>query len=415
MKPIPLDYVPPESDFEQFKDGEYFVIAARWSSLDDQDRPILVAQKDGRLVVRAHLLLEGKDDGPPYSCSLREVPLLVRAFGGDVNRLPPVPAITDAGAITSYLEKAEELLVSQKPLKVVVSNGWVNSVEGMEVPPGLFYFRICDITPHNKDGEPEPKQGQYGPIFFLHLEIVAGEGGSKTPWEGAVTRELMNYAIETRVGEDGVLRPDWQRRKGGDSAGAYTKAATILAHLMQYTAPVLFQDGYIHSNPNNLLPDWKREALKTKAVFKGYRAKADKSAFINLKWATVEPVASGGFSSSAPVQSSSAVRVDYALIDTRARILLKQLMSTLAGEDAFIGDSDNWTDAGKRVAKQWLSPLKQQQQIPGVFRELTFEHVQRIFEYVRKEIKDEAVLRLVDVLYDKLLAVGIHEIPDSEF
>ena len=408
MRRIPKDYKPPENDFETFEDGEYKVIGLQWYSVDDKERPILVAQKDGRLVGRAYMIIEDDVSGPPYSCELGQMGLLVQAFGGDVDKLPPVPEVSQAGKVTAYMEKVQELAVG-KTIEVTVSKGWVNSVEGIQVPPGLYYYELEGFNPTNEDGEPILKAGEYGQFFFVLSRILAGEGGAETPWKGAVVRDLVNYSItvDTSMGEP---IPEWQRTK----QGAFTKSAALLAHFMQYTAPGMFEEGYVHSDPYNLLPDWWEEAQKEKVVYKGYRAKTKDGKYVNMNWSTVEPVPNfAGPRESSRTQETNKRQQQ---VEEKGREGLIAFMNLLAGGDAFSNVGTlALNQAGKTAAKTYLTPLKQKGILStGTLTNLSFDDVMRVVENV--EVGEELVEGVTKIKHSLAAAgVGFEEEGNGDF
>lgn len=398
MRSIPTNYEPPENDFETFDDGEYKVIGLQWYSVDDQDRPILVAQKDGRLVGRAYMVLEDDVSGPPYSCELGQMGLLVKAFGGDVAQLPVVPELSQAGLVTTYMEKVQQLAVGQT-IEAKVSKGWVNSLEGMQVPPGLYYYQLDSMSPVDENGEPSLEKGEYGKYFFIHSRILAGEGGADTPWKGAVVRDLMNYSISVDD-SSGEPVPEWQKTK----QGAFTKSAALLAHFMQYTGPGLFEEGYVHSDPYNLLPDWLNEAQKESIVYKGYRAKSKDGKYINMNWSTIEAVP--GFAGPKADERTTEVNKRQQQVEEKGREGLISFMNLLAGGEAFsnVGTLDLSQD-GKVAAKKYLTPLKQKGILTtGTLSKLTFDDIMRVVENVEVE---EDLAEGVAKIKSQLAAAGV--------
>jgi hypothetical protein len=403
VQTIPRDYEPPENEFEQFPDGSYKVKGITWFSQDEHNRPILVAQKDGRLVGRCHLILEDDEEGPPFSVSMGQMALLVKAFGGDISKLPPTPEVSQAGKVSLFMEAVEKLATG-KVVEVEVSNGWANQIDGMVVPPGLYYYKLETIGPRNEDDEPEPIEGKYGPYFYLYSRIVAGEGGGPTPWKDAVVRDTLSYAIET----DNNNNPQWQVTKNG----AFTAAATRLARLMQFTAPDLFEEGYVHSNPYNLLPDWLTEAQKADLVYKGYRNKADKSKYVNMNWDSVEPAVEPDANLPFEPDTKSNDRQQHA--EVKAREALIAFMNTLAGGEAFTNVGTlSLSAGGKAVAKQYFTPLRQKGVLTtGTLSNLTFDDMVNVLTHI--EIADAKLKEQVDNIRHNLVAAGIG-VDDGDF
>ena len=382
MKPIPADYVPPEQEFDTFDDGEYMVKGFEWFSVNDSERPILVAQKDGRMVGRLNFKLEEGEDGPPYSLEMGDMALLVLAFGGDIDKLPEQPPLDKPGMISAYMEAVQSLCDTGKASKAYVEKGWVNWVEGMQVV-GFNYFILEDMWPKDDNDDPTFKEGEWGPYFSLRFRVTAGEGGGVTKFKGASFSEIRSYSVV--VNEDGdVPEADWERTK---VTGQPTKSAVILSRLMEHTAPAMFEDGFVPSNPYNLLPDWLREAKKVNRELKGYRAKEEKGNKIKLQWATVEPVQPIA-TVVEPVMEPHAP--EMVLVDAKAREYLKELLTMLAGGPAFVADSLDLTPLGKETAKEYLGPLKKAGVLShGVIKNLTFDEVKAIFMAVPIPTKNE--------------------------
>jgi len=210
MKAIDPNYVPPERTFAKYQDGKYKVNGVEWFTLDAATkRPILVAQKDQKLVGRLRFKLVGEvdKDGPPMSLVSGEMALLAKAFGISVTDLPKLPGENQPALMTSYMEAVRDSINSKKKeLEVTVAGGWVNAegVPGMGIPEGYFHFHLANVT-GDKDsaGNPAPKQGQYGKFFYVTFQIDFAEGGRETPYRGAEWTELVPYrSEERRVGKE---------------------------------------------------------------------------------------------------------------------------------------------------------------------------------------------------------------------
>jgi len=400
MRTIPSDYVPPASSFSTFADGKYKVRGFEWTSKSEDGQPILVAQRDGRMVARLRFKLESGEEGPPYSLSISEVSQFVKALGGDVSALPPVPDLQYPAKVSLFLTKAQELSeAAASSVEVEVRDGWVKSVPGMEVPPGLYYMIMTDLFPVDPDtGDPVPRDGQFGKYFFVEFEIVAGEGGSETPFKGAKVRDLLNYSITVEGNE-----PDFAKTP----QGAYTISATILAHVMQYTAPAMFEEGWVPSNPFNLLPDWLREARAAKKLVKAYRAR-DKKGRVVIQWETFSPVSGA---SSSPGSSSSESRSTAARhnVDMNgiAKTLLVEMLTLLAGGPACVSGTFQLTEVGKTAAREYLSPLK----ADGTIRSssidgLDFDQIKGAFDKIAPRVP-EGKVDAFRRIYERLLGAGL--------
>jgi len=381
IQPIPEDYVPPESgEYDTFDDGQYTVQGFEWTSVNDSDRPILVAQKDGRMVGRMNFKLEDGDEGPPYSLELRAMPPLVLAFGGDVEELPERPSYDQPGKISAYMDAIQSLCINGNTTVAHVKEGWVRWLEGAEIV-GPYQFVLEDIWPKDEDDEPALADGEFGRFATVYFRITAGEGGSATKYKDAYFSEIYNYAVVVNEGTDGIPEIDWKRtpiQKG------YTSDARRLSKLMRYTAPSMFEDGYVVANPYNLLPEWLREAKRGELVeLKGRRGVGPKGGRVKLDGLNIETVLLTVIPES--VQEVKPPEPELVLVDAKARDALRTLLTILneGDESAFITNTFNVTPSGKETAIKYLGPLKKAGILShGVIKDLTFDEVQKIFEHI---------------------------------
>jgi len=105
MQRIPSDYVVPEQDeFDSVPDGQYTGEGLEFFTIDETTkRPILVSQKNGKMVARARIKTsEGQE--PPISLDLNQAKLMVMAFGGDVAGIAEIPTLDDIEGVANYLE-----------------------------------------------------------------------------------------------------------------------------------------------------------------------------------------------------------------------------------------------------------------------------------------------------------------------
>lgn len=373
MKIIPEDYQPPENEYASFANGTYKVKGIKWFTLDDKQRPMLKAQKDGKLVGRLRFILENGEDGPPYSLMIGDMGMLARAFGADTSKLPPVPMESQAGQVATYMQAVQEASTG-KVIEVTVKDGWVSTVKGMDVPTGYFYFYIADIFPD------APKQGEYGPYFHIAYEVVAGEGGSETPYKGARFIEIEGYVVKNVNGE-----ADWERTQSGEP----TAQSKRLSNLISWTAPNIVAGGEFNPpDPNNIIPYWKENALPQKRVLKGQRVKNDKNGRVQL--VTAEPAIGYNL----PQNGSSGRYLDNVDTDGKARALLVKAFDYLAGEPATFGADLKLTTKGSEIAKTYITPVKQQGKVTGTSMDkLSFEDVSQIFGYMVTIKADDPVIK----------------------
>jgi len=405
MQPIPEDYVPPESgEYETFDDGEYTVQGFDWISVNDSERPILVAQKDGRMVGRMKFKLEDGDEGPPYSLELRAMSVLVLAFGGDVDKLPERPSYDQPGKISAYMDAVQSLCITGNTTVVHVKEGWVRWVEGADIV-GKYQFVLEDIWPKDDNDEPVLGDGKFGPFANIYFRITAGEGGSPTKYKDAYFNEIYNYAVTVNEGADGVPEIDWKRtpiEKG------YTSDARRLSKLMQYTAPSMFEEGYVVSNPYNLLPEWLREVQSGKLVeMKGERGVGPKGGRVKLDGLNIELVLPTVLPESVPEPEVQPPAPETVLEDAKARDALVTLLTVLteATESAFIANTLDVTSSGRETAKKYLGPLKAKGVLShGVIKNLSFDEVQAILENIEVP---EAHKETLTKLRHQVAAIGV--------
>jgi len=392
MQPIPEDYVPPESgEYETFDDGEYTVQGFDWISVNDSERPILVAQKDGRMVGRLRFKLDDGEEGPVYSLEMRSMPVLVLAFEGDVDKLPEQPSLNQPGKISAYMDIVQSLCITGKTTVVHVKDEWVRWIEGMDIV-GKYQFVLEDMWPKDDNDEPVTREGKFTPFITVYFRVTAGEGGSPTKYKDAYFSEIYNYAVVVNEGADGVPEIDWKRtpvEKG------FTSDARRLSKLMQYTAPSMFEEGYVVSNPYNLLPEWLREVKSGELVeMKGERAPGPKGGRVKLDGLNIELVLPTVITEP-EVQPPAPETV---LEDAKARDVLVTLLTVLneGAESAFITNTLDVTSSGRETAKKYLGPLRAKGVLShGVIKNLSFDEVQAIFKNIEvPEVHKETLTKL---------------------
>lgn len=406
MRAIDPNYEASDSgDFEKFPSGKYTAIAIEWFSLNDHNEPILKAQKDLKLVGRLTFILEGNKAGPPFSLTLSEMPLLVRAFGKDVKNLPALPEENQPGKITEYMKAVENICKGE--VDIEVNKGWANNVKGMVVPDEYFYFNLTDIFPKDEKGDPYPRDGDYGLYFVAEFTVFAGEGGSETPYKGVKFNEIIPYAVTVVNGE-----PDWEKTK---VTLQYSAAGQRLSNLVRMSAPSmnLLDTDYKFTNPHNILTDWFKHLSQDNVLLKGGRVKTDRRICLDLN--SVKPV--NGYSAPKPVYTTGASPVETKTIsnlnesDSKARSIADELLSYLAGEPAV--ENNMLTPIGKEMAGKYIKPPKQEGKVThGSFADLDYDDVMAIIDYVLTQISDD---KAIDEIKEKLIHVGVgFDLPQKE-
>lgn len=401
MKPIDPSYVPPETTFDQFPDGKYKVKGFEWFTKDEKDRPILVAQKDGKLVGRLRFNLSTGEEGPPMSCTLADMNLLVKAFG--VTKLPNLPDESYAAMVTKYMVDIRNLC-ADKELEVEVKKGWVNDIPGSGVPEGTYWFYISDVSSpeKNEKGEPKPKLGDYGFFFFVTF-TVDSEKGHDSPYKGATFTELVPYGIV--VNDNGEA--EFEKIKEGKYAGQNTGPATLLNKLMILGAPDTFGTEFTPPNPHNLLPFMKQKFLEARQMLEGQRVliekkvKGKQTSRIGLSWPGVKKVE--GYE--APKRLIEEMNID----DQCRQVLMEALTKLAEGKPVVMNGSFEFTDAGRAVAKKYLSPIRQEGLIEhGHPEELTPEEIVTILTTLQDKVGAEFKEKVV------MLSVGFSPQPIEE-
>lgn len=386
MKSIDPNYQPPEKTFASFEDGKYKVKGITWFTLDDKDRPILVAQKDGKLVGRFRFNLLDGQEGPPMSVTLPEMSLLAKAMGA--SRVPPVPDEGYAAMVTKFMIEIAQL-VADKQTEVDVAKGWVSYVPGMVVPEGYYHFHISDIHgDKDEKGQPKPREGDWGPYFYVVFTVDYGEGGKETPYKGLEFSELVSYGIEVVDGE-----ADFKRAEDG----SYTSEAARLSKLMRLGAPHAFGGDFSPPNPHNLLPFIRDKFLEAHQMLKGSRAVSERKnkgkvvRKLGLSWATLEM--------SDLAQSEPKRLIESMNPDDKARDILVEALKTLAeGKEVTILGTYNFTDVGRKVAKQYLSPLRSEGLIEhGSVETLTVDEIITILTALVNHVGPEFKERVLAV------------------
>lgn len=394
MKPVDPNYQPPEQSFDTFPDGKVKVKGFEWFSKDDKELPILVAQKDGKLVGRLRFTLMDGEEGPPMSVTLAEMNLLAKAFG--CKNLPTIPSEAYAGLITKFMIEIKNMC-QDKELEVEVKKGWVNSIPGTEVPEGTYWFYISDVSSpeKNEKGDPKPKMGDYGQFFFVTF-TVDSEKGHPSPYTGATFTELMPYAIVVNdKGEAG-----FETVKEGKYAGQITGEATRLNKLMILGAPDTFAQEFTPPNPYNLLPFLRQKFLESHQMLEGQRIlienKKKKTTRIGLSWPGVKKAE--GYEAPKRI-------IETMGIEDKVHQVLVEAFTQKAGQPAVVNGTYELTEAGRKVAKEIISPLKSEGLVEKKHQsleELTVEEVTTILTTMGpdyKEFKEKVVALGVGIIH----------------
>lgn len=237
-------------EFTTFADGKYKLSGIQWFTLDEEGAPIFVVQKNStNLVARFRGIVSGADDGPPGSVSVGEVALLVKAFGGDPDKLPP----RDDPA--AFLIAARDAINnSEKTLEVVVSGGWINRIPGMSLPVNKYFqFEVSRFTTADDVGEVAPKEGSWGRYFGVEFKVVGDMQGHPTKFDGATIWESIGYGL--RVGKEG--QPEFITKDDG----GWVSAAVQTSRFLEAFCPTIFESEF--RDTNNILPEVSEEIRRS--------------------------------------------------------------------------------------------------------------------------------------------------------
>ena len=175
-------------------EGQYTATHFAWFTTSEDGTPKLVEQ-GGRAVARCRFLQGPEDtEGPPGTFELGEIPLLVKAFGGDPAQLP----VSTNGNYTALLVAAQKL-AKGTPVNFKVKNGWVRNytISGFEFPEGHWQVKLVSLRPRNEVDKPywEESGGPYGGgYFFVKVKIVSDLSGKPSVYDGVTGDFIANYA-----------------------------------------------------------------------------------------------------------------------------------------------------------------------------------------------------------------------------
>jgi len=342
FKPIPADYDPGEAEFATFNDGSYKARSIEWFTVDEQDRPLLVVQKNGARVARYHLILEDGTQGPPGSCSASEAKLIARAFGVNVSQLPDYEE-DHAGSVSEYLSQVEALIEQQnKVVSVKVFNGWVNSIKGAELPTGMYDVKLVSILKPKDQTVPHWIEGKFGKYCVFTFEVT-----NNPEWAGTQVTQIVSYALKA----DTTKTPPelgWETMKNSNDP---SRGAVQMSTLITLFAPEVFS-GVTFADYENILPEFLGYAVKNGAVVRMLRQPNSKNTSMLFNITTAELV----------TDVKVVQQVEASNPDEDARQVFKRMVSTLGGEVCF-SSGFNLNALGKKVAKEYLVPLKEKKVI----------------------------------------------------
>jgi hypothetical protein len=399
IQPIPDDYEPPQGgEFENLPDGKYQVKGIQWFSTTDEGFPCLVSQVNG-MVGRLRFIQIDGENGPPMGLPLHQMPLLIKAFKGDIKNLPPIPEETDANSVGQYMqyiatcinEKETELEIEQK-------DNWVNDVPGMAIEtPGYYIFRPIEVvsTLEEKGMEPGWFDTMYegkviGQAVTYLCEILSNQLGKPSPFSGCLFSIRIPYGFEVKEGE---LR--WLSTE----EGKWRKDAKRASRWYQKTVPDFFED----FNPldiHNVVSYWidKADLPLNHGLIGMLDSKTSKNGF---RYYLMEPlgidVAEGFEVKDSKTKTKKVEKTsssDDALLSGDYQMHLKsqeifaEFFKKLHGKTVI--SKGEFTKEGVKFAKQTLTPLREAGKIPAKKPEnMTFMDVKTIIEAITEELEDD--------------------------
>lgn len=368
---------------EQFEPGSYKVRFDSFTTVNEDQDPIFTPQSGQKLVVRYRTILSSGDEGPPGSVEKGQIPIFVKALGGDVSALPPYNQPNKRLIIAERLVKE-----ANETVKVTVGDtGWITRIPGMEIPPGYYELVCRGIVSKGILGEPSWKDGQYGKYFVPCVEILSDSGGRPTPWDHVKVYESVPYALEE---EDGELV--WETRDDG----RMTSNSFRHRDFFRAVCPSVFKlDLEVFEDLNNILPEANRiiKDLSIRCTGHADRSVRSPTRRVILRLAELQAVSS----ESLVVSEEGAVELSTTEKTTPADPLYDVLNAQFDGKAFFAGDGNELTDE----AKAWWRAFKgvdptdgeevvgivafaKKHRIPGKFAEMSDEQVKLILGWMGK-------------------------------
>lgn len=219
-------------NFEKAPAGSYKVTFANFFPQDDDGFPVLSEVKGDKLVMRFNFLNEVEEGEQPIkipaSLDANEDNLkaLVRACGGDTNKV--VWDEEDMGKTLLLVQR--QLVKARKVLEVNVNEGgWVNSIEGINVPAGNYKVKFGDLTTKNEAGKPAWKviESKFGESACSYGDLVVTAGkykGLRVPFQ-------LFYPFV--VSDTGEISWGVKNKKGGGEGTEFNAASKRFRSFME--------------------------------------------------------------------------------------------------------------------------------------------------------------------------------------
>lgn len=460
----PKDYVPPQGTGtagygSKWDEGDYEVNGITWAHKDEDGQPALKAQKDGRLTARYRFKVVGKENksGPYATATLAEMSMIMRAFNKEA-ALQSVPSEKNAAGVRDFLVYCgDNINNSGNTTKIHINGqGFVAWVDGAYIEADKeFILRVNNIFSKNENGVPSWihrnfGEGRSAQLIKIQLEIVAGSMGAETPWKGAMFTTDVPYGFIYNEETDEIAFKTDDNGKD-DSAKAYAMRKFMYVYCPRALSEGLETD--YPEDPNNAVPwmiRWSDPDILFKAEVKNSPGK-NGGMWYNISWGKAEPViepllsiirssdATG--SSVTPVTPPVDTNTPEPKINTvkpqikepvtqlpindedtnnKAREVVHEVLNYLAGEEVFNAEQ-NLTDAGKRIANEYLRPLS----VAGVIKQtkltlVTFDEGKEILSglltlFEQGTEQHTIISKHYDALINSLLFGKVEETKEAAF
>jgi len=364
------DYKPENQ--QSFSDGEYTVNGISWVTKDESGAPIFKVRKNSASLYAVYRTVVGEKDGPPGSVSPAQVSILVRAFGGDPEKLPDKEQDP-----TAYLLAARDLINNQnKKVKVIVRGGWVQEIPGMSLPVDKYFtFEIGRFTSKNEMDEISWVEGDYGPWFGVEFVAVGNMYQKPTPYDGVTIWDSVGYGLAV----DSEGNPTFATKADGQ----WTSAAVGISKFISAFIPEALD--YEFSTPTNILPElwdiYRRN--RKRAVTQVIKRKSGRVCLNISGLVSVEEAQASESPQEVPARDvEDEIKEDASLEGVYA------LISEGLGKKAF-DSSGSLNKDGKAWCKENLKPFLVEKGYPASFSKWTAGMVKDVFEFLSQDDEEE--------------------------
>lgn len=224
-------------DFPKCDPGTYAVNGIEFIKKDG-DFPVYAPDNYKGLVARLRFTRVDGGVAPVWSPTPVELVLLVKAFGGDVKKLPKDRTNTQFLVAVEDQIKASNGTTNVK----VKEGGWVNWVEKCTPPEGLYKFRIKEIRSLDGTTPVRFQADTYGEQVRIIFLVDGNSNGKPTPYDGFEVPSYFPNPFDGSV----AGRPKYKLTQTGGKPTAVVK----LERLVGAYCPELFDYDW-NSDPLN--------------------------------------------------------------------------------------------------------------------------------------------------------------------